>query len=79
MHDEIFRVLHELQTALKTYQTYEGSCRQAETKLRLAEAQRAKIELTIPKEKLDRSKKFRIIEKDVQKVGVIVLMLTDSY
>ncbi|KAK9497370.1 hypothetical protein O3M35_004702 [Rhynocoris fuscipes] len=67
MHDEIFRVLHELQTALKTYQTYEGSCRQAETKLRLAEAQRAKIELTIPKEKLDRSKKFRIIEKDVQK------------
>lgn len=68
MHDEIFRVLHELHTALKTYQTYQANCKQAETKLRLAEAQRLKIEQSIPKEKLDKSKKFRMIEKDVQKV-----------
>ncbi|KAL1129740.1 hypothetical protein AAG570_012684 [Ranatra chinensis] len=67
MHDEILRVLHELHTALKTYQTYQGECRQAETKLRMAEAQRHKIEQGIPKEKLDRSKKFRMIEKEVQK------------
>uniref|UniRef100_A0A0A9YLU2 SLIT-ROBO Rho GTPase-activating protein 1 n=1 Tax=Lygus hesperus TaxID=30085 RepID=A0A0A9YLU2_LYGHE len=67
MHDEIFRVLHELHTALKTYQTYQANCKQAETKLRLAEAQRLKIEQSIPKEKLDKSKKFRMIEKDVQK------------
>ncbi|XP_014259247.1 SLIT-ROBO Rho GTPase-activating protein 1-like [Cimex lectularius] len=67
MHDEIFRVLHELHTSLKTYQMYQANCKQAETKLRLAEAQRTKIEQSVPKEKLDRSKKFRLIEKDVQK------------
>lgn len=69
IHDEIFRVLHELHTALKTYQTYQANCKQAETKLRLAEGQRQKVELSIPKEKLDRSKKYRMIEKDVQKVN----------
>ncbi|XP_014277540.1 SLIT-ROBO Rho GTPase-activating protein 1 isoform X1 [Halyomorpha halys] len=67
IHDEIFRVLHELHTALKTYQSYQGNYKQAETKLRLAEAQRHKVESSIPREKLDRSKKFRMIEKDVQK------------
>ncbi|XP_075216171.1 SLIT-ROBO Rho GTPase-activating protein 1-like isoform X2 [Lycorma delicatula] len=66
-HEEILRVLHELHTTMKTYQTYQGECRQAEGKLRLAENQRLKIEQSLPKEKLDRSKKFRLIEKEVQK------------
>lgn len=68
-HEEILRVLHELHTTMKTYQTYQGECRQAEGKLRLAENQRLKIEQSLPKEKLDRSKKFRLIEKEVQKVS----------
>uniref|UniRef100_A0A1B6DN07 SLIT-ROBO Rho GTPase-activating protein 1 n=1 Tax=Clastoptera arizonana TaxID=38151 RepID=A0A1B6DN07_9HEMI len=66
-HEEILRVLHELHTTMKTYQAYQGECRQAEGKLRLAENQRLKIEQSLPKEKLDRSKKFRLIEKEVQK------------
>ncbi|XP_054277827.1 SLIT-ROBO Rho GTPase-activating protein 1-like isoform X3 [Macrosteles quadrilineatus] len=66
-HEEILRVLHELHTTMKTYQAYQGECRQAEAKLRLVENQRLKIEQSLPKEKLDKSKKFRLIEKEVQK------------
>lgn len=55
---------------MKTYQTYQGECRQAEAKLRLVENQRLKIEQSLPKEKLDKSKKFRLIEKEVQKVSI---------
>lgn len=68
-HEGILRVLHELHTTMKTYQTYQGECRQAEAKLRLVENQRLKIEQSLPKEKLDKSKKFRLIEKEVQKVS----------
>ncbi|XP_046661965.1 SLIT-ROBO Rho GTPase-activating protein 1-like isoform X3 [Homalodisca vitripennis] len=66
-HEEILRVLHELHTTMKTYQAYQGECRAAEAKLRLVENQRLKIEQSLPKEKLDKSKKFRLIEKEVQK------------
>lgn len=59
---------------MKTYQTYQGECRQAEAKLRLVENQRLKIEQSLPKEKLDKSKKFRLIEKEVQKVSLNVLV-----
>nr|XP_018898375.1 PREDICTED: SLIT-ROBO Rho GTPase-activating protein 1-like isoform X2 [Bemisia tabaci] len=67
IHEEILRVLHELYTTMKTYQAYQTECKQAETKLKLAETQRHKIEQSIPKDKLEKSKKFRIIEKEVQK------------
>lgn len=63
-------MLHELHTTMKTYQTYQGECRAAEAKLRLAEASRLKAEQSLPKEKLDKSKKFRLLEKEVQKVRV---------
>ncbi|GLH12612.1 GTPase-activating protein CdGAPr [Gryllus bimaculatus] len=66
-HEEILRVLHELHTTMKTYQSYQGECKQAETKLRVAENQRLKLEQSMPREKLDRSKKYRLIEKEVQK------------
>ncbi|XP_069700289.1 SLIT-ROBO Rho GTPase-activating protein 1-like isoform X2 [Periplaneta americana] len=66
-HEEILRVLHELHTTMKTYHSYQGEYRQAETKLRVAENQRLKLEQSIPREKLDRSKKYRLIEKEVQK------------
>lgn len=69
IHEEILRVLHELYTTMKTYQAYQTECKQAETKLKLAETQRHKIEQSIPKDKLEKSKKFRIIEKEVQKVS----------
>lgn len=54
---------------MKTYHAYQAEFRQAETKLRAAENQRLKQESTLPREKLDRSKKYRLIEKEVQKVS----------
>ncbi len=69
MQEEILRTLHELHTAMKTHHTYQTECRQAESKLRLAENQKLKMEQTnTPKEKLCRSKKYRLMEKEVQKV-----------
>ena len=41
--------------------------RAAETKLRYVESQRAKLESSIAKEKLEKSKKFKLIEKEIVK------------
>ncbi|XP_033218057.1 SLIT-ROBO Rho GTPase-activating protein 1-like isoform X2 [Belonocnema kinseyi] len=67
-HEEILRVLHELHTTMKTYQAYQAESRQAETKLRVAEQQRNKLEVgNAAPEKLVRSKKYKLIEKEVNK------------
>ncbi|XP_071454526.1 SLIT-ROBO Rho GTPase-activating protein 1-like isoform X2 [Hetaerina americana] len=67
-HEEIFRVLHELHTSMKTCHAYAAECRQAHSKLRIATSQRLKMESAAPsKEKLARSKKYRLIEKEVVK------------
>lgn len=52
---------------MKTYHTYQTETRVAEAKLKLVEAQRAKLETQIPKEKLEKSKKLKLVEKEVQK------------
>lgn len=67
IHEELLKVLHELHTTMKTYHNYHTEEMQAESKLRYVEAQRSKLEQSIPKEKLERSKKFRLIEKEIQK------------
>lgn len=66
-HEELLKVLHELHTSMKTYHTYQTETRVAEAKLKLVEAQRAKLETQIPKEKLEKSKKLKLVEKEVQK------------
>ncbi|XP_017791458.1 PREDICTED: SLIT-ROBO Rho GTPase-activating protein 1-like isoform X1 [Habropoda laboriosa] len=67
-HEEILRVLDELHTTMKTYQAYQTGSRQAETKLRVAEQQRSKLEVAnAPPEKLARSKKYKLMEKEVNK------------
>lgn len=54
---------------MKTYQAYQVESRQAETKLRVAEQQRNKLEVgNAAPEKLVRSKKYKLIEKEVNKV-----------
>lgn len=68
IHEEILRVLQELHTTMKTYHSYQLECKETEKKLRAAEIQRAKIQQSIPKEKLERNKKFKVIEKEVLKV-----------
>ncbi|XP_076035046.1 SLIT-ROBO Rho GTPase-activating protein 1-like isoform X5 [Oratosquilla oratoria] len=66
-HEELLKVLHELHTTMRTYHTYQTEFKNAENKLRNFEAQRTKLEQAIPKEKLEKSKKFRVIEKEIQK------------
>lgn len=46
----------------------QNECKAAEAKLRTADTQRLKLQQTIPKEKLERSKKYRLIEKEMLKV-----------
>ena len=54
---------------MKTYQAYQAESRQAETKLRVAEQQRNKLDTAnAPPEKVVRSKKYKLIEKEVNKV-----------
>lgn len=66
-HEELLKVLHELHAAMKTSQLYQLEQRQAETKLRYVEAQRQKLESSIAREKLEKSKKFKLIEKEIAK------------
>lgn len=61
-------MLHELHTTSKTWLSYQAEARQAEGKLRLADAQRVKLENSIPVEKRERSKKYKLIGKEVLKV-----------
>lgn len=60
---------------MKTYQSYQAEAKQAEAKLKVAENQRLKIEQAVPKEKLDKSKKVRLIGKEVQKVINVKLIV----
>jgi hypothetical protein len=78
-HEEILRVLHELHTTMKTYNSYQGEYRQAENKLRITEAQRQKLEQSLPPEKLDRSKKYRVLEKEVQKASSVKLHFLQNF
>lgn len=57
---------------MKTYHTYQTDCKEAEKKLRSAENQRTKLQQAVPKEKLERSKKFKLIEKEVLKVSFLL-------
>jgi len=67
IHEEVLKALHELHTAMKTHQAYQQQFRQAESKLAIVEKQRTKLKETIPEEKLEKSRKFRLIEKEVAK------------
>lgn len=59
---------------MKTYQSYQSEAKQAEAKLKVAENQRLKIEQAVPKEKLEKSKKVRLIGKEVQKVIIVLFV-----
>ena len=67
IHEEVLKALHELHTAMKTHHAYQSEFRQAESKLQVVEKQRTKIRDTISKEKLEKSRKYRLIEKEVAK------------
>ncbi|XP_047735502.1 SLIT-ROBO Rho GTPase-activating protein 1 isoform X3 [Hyalella azteca] len=66
-HEELLKVLHELHTSLRTYHTYQAEHKAAQAKLASFQEQKAKLQAAVPKEKLDKSKKYRVIEKEIQK------------
>jgi len=67
IHEEVLKVLHELHTAMKTHHTYQSEFRQAESRLQVVEKQRTKIKEQTPKEKLEKNRKYKLIEKEVAK------------
>ena len=69
-HEELLKVLHELHTTMRTYHTYQAEFKSAEMKLKNFEAQKSKLEADIPKEKLEKRKKFKVLEKEIQKVNI---------
>lgn len=53
---------------MKTYHSYQGELRQADEKLKSAENQRNKLKQSLTADKLERSKKYKFMEKEVMKV-----------
>ncbi|XP_077547539.1 SLIT-ROBO Rho GTPase-activating protein 2B-like isoform X8 [Haemaphysalis longicornis] len=66
-HDELLKVLHELQAAMRTYHGYRASEEQARAKLELVEAQKRRLEASVGREKLERSRRFRVLTKELAK------------
>ena len=67
IHEEVLKVLHELHTAMKTHHTYQAEFRQAENKLQVVEKQRLKLQGSVPVEKREKHKKYKLIEKEFMK------------
>lgn len=67
--EELVKVLQELYLSSKSYQVQNSEWKQAESKLKNAEAQKAKAEQGLSREKIEKSKKIKALEKEVQKVG----------
>ncbi|XP_022258054.1 SLIT-ROBO Rho GTPase-activating protein 3-like, partial [Limulus polyphemus] len=64
---ELLKILNELHTSMKTYQSYHSDQKQVESKLRLLNSQKTKLEQSTCVEKLQQLKKYRLIIKDLQK------------
>jgi len=67
IHYEMLKALDELQTAMKTNHTYQSELRQAESKLAVVEKQRIKLKDQLVLEKLVKSRKYKIVGKEVTK------------
>ena len=59
--------MHELHTAMKTHHKYQSEFRQAETKLQHVEKQRTKLQNSVPVEKREKHRKYKVIEKEYAK------------
>ncbi|XP_043245402.1 SLIT-ROBO Rho GTPase-activating protein 1-like isoform X3 [Amphibalanus amphitrite] len=66
-HEEILKLINELQESTKTYNTYYALFSAAEAKLQYVVNQKAKLEVNLPEDKLDKSRKFRLVEKEIVK------------
>ncbi|XP_037069231.1 SLIT-ROBO Rho GTPase-activating protein 1-like [Pollicipes pollicipes] len=66
-HEELLKLINELQAATKTYNMYYAQFSTAEGKLQYVVNQKAKLEVNLPEEKLEKSRKFRLVEKEIVK------------
>ena len=64
-HEEVFKVVGELNGAMKTYHEYQNESKQAEAKLKYVQSQKPKYEKTKSKKKLKQYEKQ--VEKRLQK------------
>ncbi|XP_040563935.1 SLIT-ROBO Rho GTPase-activating protein 1 isoform X2 [Lepeophtheirus salmonis] len=67
IHEEVLKVLHELHTAMKTHHSYQSDYRLAENKYQVAEKQWLKLQNSIPEEKRQKNRKYKLIDKEFQK------------
>lgn len=65
-HEDIVKVLNELQSAMKTYHIYQAEAKQAEVKLRGVESQKAKVEQQLSG-KNTTSRKLKGLERQAEK------------
>ncbi|KAK7503696.1 hypothetical protein BaRGS_00005235, partial [Batillaria attramentaria] len=65
-HEDIVKVLNELQSAMKTYHIYQAEAKQAEVKLRSVESQKAKVEQQLSG-KNTTSRKLKGLERQAEK------------
>ncbi|XP_022653461.1 SLIT-ROBO Rho GTPase-activating protein 3-like isoform X2 [Varroa destructor] len=66
-HEELLKILHELHTTMKTYHTYRAMEQQAHAKLAVVEGNLSKVEQGLPKEKIAKSRRYRLLSKERQK------------
>lgn len=63
--------VQSLWQTMKTYHAYRALEQQAKAKLDYVASQKSRLEQSIPKEKLEKSKRFRVVEKELSKVGAV--------
>lgn len=66
-HEDLLEMLHDLQTATKTYNTYYGQFTVTQAKLQRFLNEKAKLQTNIPHEKLEKCRKFRLMQKEEAK------------
>lgn len=66
-HEDILKVLGELQSAMKTYHIYQADAKQAEVKLRSVESQKAKVESQLSGKNTSTSRKLKGLERQAEK------------
>ncbi|XP_053377967.1 SLIT-ROBO Rho GTPase-activating protein 1-like isoform X3 [Mercenaria mercenaria] len=62
-HEDMLKILYELQKAMKTYHQYQTDSKQAEEGLKKVQSQKAKVEQQLSGKSLSGSRKFKKIEK----------------
>ncbi|XP_069141663.1 SLIT-ROBO Rho GTPase-activating protein 1-like isoform X3 [Argopecten irradians] len=66
-HEDIMKTLTELQSAMKTYHTYQSESKQAEAKLKAVETQKSKLELQLSGKNVSNNRKLKSFTRQTEK------------